>query len=80
MVKTYFYHSPKLYHPQPLANERTLSNDSSAESTYLNPPYPIISTLIQLYPLSSSSYFLSLSTIYQDLLSIYSFENKPSVT
>ena len=29
-LKTYFYHSPKLYRPQPLANERTLSNDPSA--------------------------------------------------
>lgn len=55
--KTRFYHSPKLYHPQPLVNERTLSNDPSVESTYSNPPYPQISTLIQLYPLTSSSDF-----------------------
>ena len=34
-LKTYFYHPPKLYHPQPLANERTLSNAPSADSTYL---------------------------------------------
>ena len=29
ILKTLFYHSHKLYHPQPLANERTLSNDPS---------------------------------------------------
>ena len=23
ILKTHFYHTPKLYHPQPLANERT---------------------------------------------------------
>lgn len=34
IVKTHFYHSPKLHHPQPLANERTLSNDPSAESAH----------------------------------------------
>ena len=27
ILKTRFYHSPKLYHPQLPANERTLSND-----------------------------------------------------
>lgn len=31
-LKTHIYHSHKLYHPQPLANERTLSNDPLAES------------------------------------------------
>ena len=34
ILKTHFYHSPKWYRPQPLANERTLSNDPSADSTY----------------------------------------------
>ena len=34
-LKTHIYHSHKLYHPQPLANERTLSNDISIDSTYL---------------------------------------------
>ena len=29
ILKSYFYHSPKLYHPQPPANERTLSNGPS---------------------------------------------------
>lgn len=32
--KTYFYHSLKLYHSQAPANERTLSNDPLADSTY----------------------------------------------
>lgn len=32
--KTHYYHSPKWYHPQPQTNERTLSNDPSADSTY----------------------------------------------
>lgn len=27
ILKTRFYHPPKLYHPQPLVNERTLSKD-----------------------------------------------------
>ena len=33
-LKTYFYHSPKWYHPQSLANERTLSNDPLVVSAY----------------------------------------------
>lgn len=34
ILKTYFYYSPNDYHRQPPVNERTLSNDSSADSTY----------------------------------------------
>ena len=35
ILKTHFYHSPKWYRPQPLVNERTLSNVPSADSTYI---------------------------------------------
>lgn len=45
ILKTRFYHSPKWYHSQPLENERTLSNNPSADSTYhllaLNHPAPL---------------------------------------
>ena len=45
ILKTLFYHSSKLYHPQPPANDRTLLNDPSADLTYhlpaLNPQAPL---------------------------------------
>ena len=34
ILKTRFYHSPKWYRPQPLANEKTLSNDPLVDSAY----------------------------------------------
>lgn len=34
IIFSHFFHSPKLYHPQPPANEKNLSNDPPGEATF----------------------------------------------
>lgn len=75
ILKTHFYHSPKWYQPQPLENERTLSNDPSAVSAYnllaLNHPAPLPSFENQFckltYFLNKTMNISSISTIKANL-------------
>lgn len=72
---THFFHSTKLSYPLSLANERTLSNDPSADSTYsllaLKHPVPLPSFYDQFckltYFLNNTMKISSISTIKANL-------------